>query len=115
MSLSPVPCLGPGGVHVELWSVHHSAKLGQQSEHPGRLNVPRQLSLQLVRSLHTVVQSCVEPGAYHWHEVIDRLCSLAVGQQIHDQIAEIVAVVCGHQLHALLQVLSLYCDETIAR
>ena len=51
----------------------------------------------------------------HGHQVVDRLDSLGGSEQVHDEVAQVAAVVAGHQLHALGQVLPLDRDEGVAR
>ena len=50
----------------------------------------------------------------HRHQVVDRFDSLRGSEQVHDEIAQVAAVVPGHQLHALSKVLSLDGDEGVA-
>ena len=52
--------------------------------------------------------------AYHRHQIVDRLRSLGICEKVHYQVAQIVAVVGGDELHALLQVLPLDGDEAVA-
>ena len=50
----------------------------------------------------------------HGHQVVDRFDSLGGGEQVHDEVAQVAAVVPRHQLHALGQVLPLDGDEGVA-
>ena len=50
----------------------------------------------------------------HGHQVVDRFDSLGSSEQVHDEVAQVAAVVPRHQLHALRQVLALDCDERVA-
>ena len=50
----------------------------------------------------------------HGHQVVDRFDSLGSSEQVHDEVAQVAAVVPRHQLHALGQVLPLDRDEGVA-
>ena len=50
----------------------------------------------------------------HGHQVVDRFDSLGSSEQVHDEVAQVAAVVPRHQLHALGEVLPLDGDERVA-
>ena len=57
----------------------------------------------------------VESGADHGHEVVDALDPGGVGQEVHDEVAQVAAVRRRHDLHRRLQVLTLDRQERVAR
>ena len=50
----------------------------------------------------------------HWHEVVDALHPRGVGEQVHDEVAQVGAVRRGDDLHAGLEVLALDHRERVA-
>ena len=50
----------------------------------------------------------------HWHEVVDTLDSVGVGEQIHDEVAEVRAVGLRHNLQRSLKVFPLDSQERVA-
>ena len=51
---------------------------------------------------------------YHGHDVVDALDPLRVGEEVHDEVAQVGAVRLGHVLDRALAVLALDSSEAVA-